>query len=180
VILKTKVNFAEYRGFVYPLSYLMEQAVIDKAKKAYSFDERVELLSEYFRSIIEKYSDSGGPIRIVSEIIQHCDKKNDFTTPAEDFAAKCNISSRTLQRYFETTTSLSIKKALQIMRIRKAVESLVKSPSDFNYAIYGYYDHSHFYKHLRQFLKKETLKNLQPHLKLLSKLHKSGQLAVGS
>ena len=180
VIFKKRINFAEYREFIYPLSYLMEQSVVDKTKKAASFDERVEVLSEYFQSIIEKYSGSWEPIRIVSEILQHCDTKNDFVTPVEDFASKYSISARTLQRYFETTTSLSSKKALQIMRIRKAAEHLVNSPSDFNYSIYGYYDHSHFYKHLRQFLKKETLHSLQPHLKLLSKLHKSGQLPVSS
>lgn len=170
VIFKKKINFSEYREFIYPLSYLMEQAVIDKAKKADCFNDRVIILSEYFQSITEKHS--WEPIRIVSEILQHCDSKNDFITPVEDFAAKYGISARTLQRYFEHTTSLSSKQALQIMRIRKAAEHLVNSPSDFNSTIYGYYDHSHFYKHLRQFLKKETVKSLQPHLKLLSKLHK--------
>ncbi len=172
VIFKTRVNFAEYREFIYPLSYLMEQAVIDKVKKADSFNERVWVLGDYFQSIIEMYSGSWEPIRIVSEILEHCDKQNDFTTTIEDFAAQYNISARTLQRYFETTTSLSSKKALQIMRIRKAVQHLVNSPGDFHYTIYGYYDHSHFYKHLKQFLQKATLKNIQPHLRLLSKLHK--------
>lgn len=172
MIFKTRINFAEYREFIYPLSYLMEQPMIDKVKKAESFDDRVEVLSEHFSGIIDKYSGSWEPIRIVSEILQHCDKTNDFTTPVEEFAAKYNVSARTLQRYFETSTSLSSKKALQIMRIRKAVEHLVKSPSDFSYTIYGYYDHSHFYKHLKQFVKKDTLKSMQPHLKLLARLHK--------
>ncbi len=58
------------------------------------------------------------------------------------------------------------------MRIRKAAAHLANSPKDFNSSLYGYYDHSHFYKHLRQFLEKNTLKNLQPHLKLLEGLHK--------
>ncbi|HMK05411.1 MAG TPA: AraC family transcriptional regulator [Ferruginibacter sp.] len=172
VIFKTKINFAEYREFIYPLSYLMDHATIDKVKRVSSFGERVDVLSSYFTSIIDSYAGSWEPIRIVSEILEHCYTQNDFKTAVEDFAAKYNISSRTLHRYFETTTSLSSKKALQIMRIRKAVEQLTNSPENFNYSIYGYYDHSHFYKHLRQFMQKETLKNLQPHLKLLGKLHK--------
>jgi AraC-like DNA-binding protein len=172
VIFKTKINFAEYREFIYPLSYLMDSTIIDKVKKVGSFAERVEVLSNYFVSIIESYAGSWEPIRIVSEILEHCYTQNDFKTPVEDFAAKYKISSRTLHRYFETTTSLSSKKALQIMRIRKAVEQLTNSPEKFNYALYGYYDHSHFYKHLRQFMQKETLRSLQPHLKLLNKLHK--------
>lgn len=172
VIFKTKINFAEYREFIYPLSYLMDHSIIDKVKKVNSFEERVEILSGYFTSIIESYAGSWEPIRIVSEILEHCYTQNDFKTTVEDFAAKYKISSRTLHRYFETTTSLSSKKALQIMRIRKAVQDLSNSPESFSYTVYGYYDHSHFYKHLRQFMHKETLKSLQPHLKLLNKLHK--------
>ena len=37
VIFKTKVNFSEYREFIYPLSYLMEQPVIDTVKKSSIF-----------------------------------------------------------------------------------------------------------------------------------------------
>ena len=172
VIFKTKINFAEYREFIYPLSYLMEQAVINNVKKVASFEERVKILSDYFLSIIENYPGSWEPIRIVAEILQHCDTKNDFITTVENFAAQYNISARTLHRYFETTTSLSSKKALQIMRIRKAVQHLANSPEDFKSELYGYYDHSHFYKHLKKFLQKDTLIKLQPHLMLLSKLHK--------
>ena len=177
VIFKTKINFAEYREFIYPLSYLMEQGVMNSVKKVASFDERVKILTDYFRSIIENYSGSWEPIRIVAEILQHCDTKNDFTTTVENFAAQYNISARTLHRYFETTTSLSSKKALQIMRIRKAVQHLANSPADFNSELYGYYDHSHFYKHLKKFLQKDTLIKLQPHLLLLSKIHKEERLA---
>ena len=172
VIFNTKVNFAEYREFIYPLSYLMEQSVINSVKKAAFFDERVKILSGYFQSIIENYSRSWEPIRIVAEILQHCETQNDFTTTMESFAAQYHISARTLLRYFEITTSLSSKKALQIMRIRKAVHQLANSPKEFNSMTFGYYDHSHFYKHLKKFLQKDTLIKHQPHLLLLSKLHK--------
>jgi len=76
-----------------------------------------------------------------------------------------------LHRYFETTTSLSSKKALQVLRIRKAVEQLADSPKEFNYEKYGYYDYSHFCKHLKQFLRKDTIEGLKPHLQLLQKMN---------
>ncbi|GAB2840039.1 helix-turn-helix domain-containing protein [Ferruginibacter profundus] len=171
IIFKTRVNFAEYREYIYPLSYLMEQSVIDKVKKAVSFEERINILNTYFQSIIKTYSGSWEAIRIVSEILQHCDNKNDFTTPVEEFAAQYKISARTLHRYFETTTSLSSKKALQVLRIRKAVQQLANSPEDFAYEKYGYYDYSHFCKHLKQFLQKDTIVGLKPHLQLLQKFN---------
>lgn len=172
VIFKTKVNFAEYKEFIYPLSYLMEQSVIDEAKQLPGFEDRVTILNRYFQSIVEAYSGSWEPIRIVSAILDHCDQQNDFTTSIEVFAEQYGISARTLHRYFETTTGVSSKKALQVMRIRKAAAHLADSPGDFHYSTYGYYDHSHFCKHLKAFFRKDTMQSLQPHLVLLSKLHK--------
>lgn len=170
IIFKTKVNFGEYRQYIYPLSYLMEQGVIDKVKKAGSFNERVDILSKYFLSILQSYDGSWDAIKIVSGILHHCDSKSDFRTTVGEFAKRNKISERTLHRYFETTTSLSTKKALQILRIRKAVQHITNNPSTFRYEQYGYYDHSHFTKHLKQFLEKDTIASLQPHLKLLEEL----------
>lgn len=171
IIFKTKVNFGEYREYIYPLSYLMEQSVIDKVKTAPSFQERINILNEYFLSIIQTYSGSWEPIRIVSSILQHCNSNNDFTTSIEDFAAQHHIAGRTLHRYFESTTSLSSKKALQVLRIRKAVQQMASMPADFKFEQYGYYDYSHFCKHLKQFLKKDTIIGLKPHLQLLQKIN---------
>ena len=167
IIFKTRVNFAEYREYIYPLSYLMEQAIINRVKKSALFEERINILNDYFQSLIKNYSGSWEAIRIVSEILQHCDSSNDFTTSVEDFAEQYKISARTLHRYFESSTSLSSKKALQIPRIRKAVKHLADSPADFNYDMYGYYDYSHFCKHLKLFLQKDTIDSLKPHLQLL-------------
>ena len=87
----------------------------------------------------------------------------------EDLSSRYKISTRTLQRYFEATTSITSKQALQILRIRKAVEKLANSPGDFHYTQFGYYDYSHFHKHLKQFLCSHTVDIIQPHLKLLQK-----------
>jgi len=171
IIFKTKVNFAEYREYIYPLSYLMEQTVIDSVKKAASFEERINILNRYFISIVKTYSGSWEPIRIVSQILQHCDSTNDFSTSIDAFAAQYHIAARTLHRYFETTTSLSSKKALQVLRIRKAVQQMASFPSLFKYENFGYYDYSHFCKHLKQFLQKDTLIGLKPHLQLLKKFN---------
>jgi AraC-like DNA-binding protein len=172
VIFEKKVNFGEYREYIYPLSYLLDPSIIDALKKAPSFKERVDILTQHYRSQVKKNPQQAQAVKIVSEIIDYCTRANDFSTPVESFAKQYKISTRTLQRYFEMTTSLSSKKALQVLRIRKAVEELANSPHTFNITKYGYYDQSHFYKHLRKFTDKKTLKNLRPHLKLLEKLHK--------
>jgi AraC-like DNA-binding protein len=173
VIYEKKINFSEYREYIYPLSYLMAPGIIDHVKKVDSFAERVKILVHYFQSITSKYAGYTEPIQIVSSIFQQCERDKDYSAPVEKYAAQHRISTRTLQRYFEKTTGISSKKALQVFRIRKATEHIISSPLTFDYRDYGYFDHSHFYKHLRQFLKKSTVKNLRPHIRLLELLHSS-------
>ncbi|MEO6719928.1 MAG: AraC family transcriptional regulator [Ferruginibacter sp.] len=172
VIYEKKINFSEYKGQIFPLSYLMEGAIIQQVKNAASFEDRLIILCKYFEKIVNKYQGSMLPVQVVTQVLDRCDIENDFSVSIKELAEQHNISSRTLQRYFETVTSLSSKKALQIMRIRKAVHHLATSPGNFDYALYGYYDHSHFYKHLKSFLQKDTLSALQPHLQLLRSLHR--------
>lgn len=175
VLFEKKINFSEYREYVFPLSYLLDQAVIDKIKKATSFETRVKIATVYFEPLIKKYSGLFLPARVVSAIMNRFENKA-CRASINDLAAEHGISTRTLQRYFEKTTSISSKKALQILRIRKAASHLANSPGDFHYRLYGYYDHSHFYKHLKQFLQKKTLTALQPHLTLLAGLHKQAAM----
>ena len=171
VIFEKKINFSEYKNYIFPLVYLLDPAVTSKIKLANDFESRITILTEYFTAIVKKYPAPLLSIKIVTEILEHCNATNNFKIPVKFFAEKYNISTRTLQRYFESHTSLGSKKALQILRIRKATHHLATSPKDFHYSLYGYYDHSHFYKHLKSFLQKSTLQKLQPHLKLLEKLH---------
>ena len=106
-------------------------------------------------------------MEVVTGILHDCIADNRFDISIEELSNRYNISTRTLQRYFEATTSISSKQALQILRIRKAVEKLTADPENFHYSQFGYYDYSHFYKHLRQFISSHTISIIQPHLQLL-------------
>jgi AraC-like DNA-binding protein len=160
IIFEKKINFSEYTEAIFPLSYLMEKQVLDSIKQARSFGERTTLLNTYYSAIVKKFEGSVLPVNIVSEIIDKCTRAVSFNEPIEEMAEKYAISSRTLQRYFEKCTGLSTKKTLQILRIRKAVEQMAGDPAHFDYTWYGYYDYSHFYKHLQQFLDKSVLQKI--------------------
>jgi AraC-like DNA-binding protein len=170
VIFEKDIDFSEYRDYIFPLSYLIDPSVVNNIKKAGLFKERVSILNIYFQKIVKQYAGSWKDVETVTSILEYCDRNNNFNSSVENFAEQYGISSRTLQRYFEKTTSISSKKALQIMRIRKAAAHIASSPETFHYSDYSYYDKSHFYKHLREFLKKKTLTKLQLHLKLLESL----------
>jgi len=167
VLFEKKVNFSEYKEYIFPLAYLIDRKIIEKIKSAVSFEERMQIVSDYYDQIVEKYSGSMKQVEVVTQILKECWDKNHFDVSIEELSEQYNISSRTLQRYFEATTSINSKQALQIMRIRKAIEHLTSSPNDFHFSTYGYYDYSHFYKHLRQFLNQHSISIVQPHLQLL-------------
>ncbi|HZH66433.1 MAG TPA: hypothetical protein VEY10_16180 [Flavisolibacter sp.] len=167
VLFQKKINFSEYRGYIFPLAYLIERSIIEKVKSAASFDERVIILSDYYDGIIQQYAGSIKQIDVVTAILSDCTDKNCFDISIEELSGKYKISTRTLQRYFEATTSITSKQALQILRIRKAVEKLTSAPGEFHFSQFGYYDYSHFYKHLKQFVNSHTITIIQPHLQLL-------------
>lgn len=168
VVFQKRINFSEYREYIFPLAYLIDRTVIEKVKRAGSFGERVKILSGYYEDIIQQHAGSLKQVDIVTGILHDCVADNSFDISVEELSARYQVSTRTLQRYFEATTSISSKQALQILRIRKAVEKLTAEPQQFHYSQFGYYDYSHFYKHLKQFISRHTIAIIQPHLQLLN------------
>lgn len=166
-ILQKDIDFSEYKKYIFPLSYLIDRNIVSEIKKAPDFHQRVQIISQHYNNIIEQYSGSLQYVDIVTTILDDCYNKNEFNTPVEELAKRFSISSRTLQRYFEKATSISSKQAMQIIRIRKAIGHLVNDAATFSYEKYGYYDHSHFYKHLRQFINSHSISIIEPHLRLL-------------
>jgi AraC-like DNA-binding protein len=172
IIFEKKVDFADYKGSIFPLSYLAEAGLLDKIKKAVSFESRIQILTKYYSQQIDKHEGALQPVSIVTSILNEAVNKNNYTVPVEDLALKYHISARTLQRYFLTCTGVNSKQALQLLRIRKAVNTMLTHPQNFDFNNYGYYDFSHFYKHLKQFLHTDTLKKIKPHLQLLQTVRK--------
>lgn len=172
ILFEKKINFSEYKESISPLSYLVDKSLITNLKKAPDFKSRVLLATAYYNSIVEKKSQTINSIKVVREVLDQCYQNNQFNISLEELASEYQVSLRTFHRYFETTIGISGKNALQIMRIRKAVTQLSSDPGNFHYSTYGYYDHSHFYKHLKLFMERSKFHTRQPHLKLLEGLHK--------
>jgi AraC-like DNA-binding protein len=168
IVFEKKVNFFEYREFIYPLAYLIDTSIVQKVKQADSFNKRVEIISHYYDKIIEKHAGTLNYVHVVANCLQTFEASQ-FQISIEALADQNKVSTRTLQRYFEAATSINTKQALQLMRIRNAVEQLVHHPGSFQYIDFGYYDYSHFYKHLKAFLNSHTTAIVQPHLQLLKR-----------
>ena len=180
VIFEKKVDFGDYKGSIFPLSYLVDQGLLDKIKTAGSFDKRVQLLIKYYEQQLLKHEGSLQPVNIVTSTLEQAVKQGNYNLSIEGVAAKHKISARTLQRYFKICTGVNSKNALQILRIRKAITRIISGPHKFQFSDYGYYDFSHFYKHLRQFLHHDTLQQIRPHLPLLKSIKNRAGKNTGS
>ena len=172
VIFEKKVNFSDYSGSIFPLSYLVEPGLLDKIKKPASFEKRVQLLIKHYEEQLHRHEGSLRPVTIVTSILDNAAKQNNYNVAVEELATRHHISARTLQRYFLICTGTNSKKALQVLRIPKAVSNILSNPKEFHFSDYNYYDFSHFYKHLKQFLHNDTLKHIKPHLQLLKTIRK--------
>jgi AraC-like DNA-binding protein len=170
VLFEKKINFREYREYIFPLAYLIDRKVVEQVKAAPHFTQRVDLIAAYYQKIIDCYSGTLQDVSVVTAIIDQCSSNNAFDISVDSLAAQHGISTRTLQRYFEKATGTGSKQALQLLRIRKAVEQLVNDPHRFNWRLFGYYDYSHFYKHLVSFLHHPHIQLQQPHLQLLNRI----------
>ena len=132
----------------------------------------MQLLIKHYEDQLNKYEGSLRPVSIVTSVLDNARKQNNYNVAIEGLAAQHHISARTLQRYFLICTGTNSKKALQVLRIRKAASDILSNPKKFHYSDYNYYDFSHFYKHLKQFLHNDTLKHIKPHLQLLKTIRK--------
>ena len=166
IVFQKKINFFEYREFIYPLAYLIDPIEVQKIKHAKSFVDRVEMISGYYEKIILQHEGSLHFVNVVIDALQRFEESG-FNISIEALASHYKVSSRTLQRYFEATTSISSKQAFQILRIRKAIVQLLDHPGSFNPTQFGYYDYSHFYKQLKTFLHHPATEIKDPHISLL-------------
>ncbi len=155
IVFEKDVDFSEYKENIYPLAYLIDKRIVERVRAVRSFKERVQIVFEHYDALIAKHAGSLNYVNMVTAILQDCMEANNFNPSVKTIAGDKHISMRTLQRYFRATTSYSGKQALQTLRIRQAVVQLTISPKPFNHADFGYYDYSHFYRHLLQFAGKK-------------------------
>jgi AraC-like DNA-binding protein len=158
ILLEKKVNFSEYRTSMNPLSYLIDRNVIKEVRKAPDFSTRVHVLSSYFHQLISSHA-LPSYLSIVTSVLEEF-RSGRYTKSVDELAESHKISARTLQRYFEQAMSLGTKQTLQILRMRHAVE-FISGGGNFNPVDFGYYDQSHFARHLKKFAEPYDLSEIR-------------------
>jgi AraC-like DNA-binding protein len=170
VVLEKNVDFSEYMHAPTSLAYLIPQDVLRGIRAAIDFRERVRVVEGYYSQLIDRYQELSTAARIVRESLSWVKKSGNWNISVSDIAANYGVDVRTLQRYFECTTSISTKQALQMIRIRTAIAALIDDPNNFDCKTYGFYDTSHFYKQMNGFFEKHPAFEKE---KYLPQLHSS-------
>src|SRR5215213_3864664 len=72
VIFEKKINFSEYKEYIFPLAYLIDRKITEKIKSATLFEQRMEILSDYYEDIVQKHSGSLKQVEVVTNILKDC------------------------------------------------------------------------------------------------------------
>lgn len=84
VLFQKKVDFSEYKEYIFPLAYLIDRHVVEKVKRAADFQSRVAIITEYYEKILQEYSGTTKHVDIVASILNDCFEKNNFDISIED------------------------------------------------------------------------------------------------
>jgi hypothetical protein len=139
------------------LGNILPVQLIEDIKQPISFDERVDLMQNFFLSKYKRKQDHY--LKFVKDSI------DTYSTTGLQFnnselAEKMFVTSKTINRYFNNVIGTSPKNYFSIMRAREALTDYVKNREQFVPFDYGYYDMSHFYKGVMKFTGQKLVENM--------------------
>jgi AraC-like DNA-binding protein len=120
---------------------------VDRLMQCNSFPGRILLTEEMLLSFVsEKLFRKA---RLVNIIVNEYMADLSQLPNAANLSELVNASPKTIERYFVDCLGTSPRQALKNIRIRNAMSAYIDNKKKFNYASFGYFDESHFYKDLR-------------------------------
>lgn len=142
------IKQSELLDKVINLNKILPPQLIHSIKQQISFDERVELMQNFFLSNYQKKQDYY--LKFVKDSIDVY-SKDGLQFNNSELAERMFTTSKTINRYFNNVIGTSPKNYFSIMRARAALTGYVKCKEQFVPFEYGYYDMSHFYKGVMKF-----------------------------
>jgi methylphosphotriester-DNA--protein-cysteine methyltransferase len=115
-----------------------------------SFEERVEMLQNFFLLKLRNKQKKDHYIKFVQDTIQVYETAN-MQHNNSQLAEKMFTTSKTIQRYFNNVVGTTPKNYFSIYRTRVALTAYVANKTGFEPDGFGYYDMSHFYKDVVKF-----------------------------
>lgn len=113
--------------------------------------KRIKLIDDYFHLKLSRSTWNKPDLDLAVNLVL----KYKANIRVKDIAEKLQIPDRTLRRYFHNEMGMSIKEFIDLGRINFASVLLTSNPEISTQALIhelGYYDQSHFLKHLKKYI----------------------------
>lgn len=153
------VNQAQFSDQVVHLESVLPAALIQRVKQLPDFNERVELLQNFFLSQYKKKKARTYYVHVVQKAIDIYSTDNLALTSSQ-LANELSTTNKTIYRYFTRVIGTTPKQYFSTVRARVALSAYVANKKLFSPYDYGYYDMSHFYKDVIRFTGKKLIENV--------------------
>ncbi|TNV71677.1 hypothetical protein FGO68_gene11064 [Halteria grandinella] len=154
------INQPKLTDKVVNLSTILPAALIQEVKRVDTFEERMEMLQNFFLSQYRKKSTKEHYFKVVQKAIETYGESNmEFSTA--EIAKEMFATNKTIYRYFTNVIGTTPKSYFLVLRARKALSAYVSDKELFSPYDYGYYDMSHFYKDVIKFTGKKLVEHIR-------------------
>jgi len=135
---------------VIDLKTMLPPQLIHTVRHSHTFEQRVQLLQDYFITNAATKKRKDHCVKIVKEAID-CFENSGLKSKNIEIAAKTFTTSKTINRYFHTVVGASPKHYFSALRTRTTLTAYLADRKSFIPDEFGYYDMSHFYKDVIKF-----------------------------
>jgi methylphosphotriester-DNA--protein-cysteine methyltransferase len=108
------------------------------------------LLQDYFLVNMKKRSKKDYYLKFVRDAMDAYQEENVLLNTSE-MATKMFVTSKTINRYFNSVVGVSPKRFFSVARARTALTQYIADAKGFDPGCFGYYDMSHFHKDVFSF-----------------------------
>ncbi|RYU94617.1 helix-turn-helix domain-containing protein [Emticicia agri] len=141
------------------LTTILPNQLIQKIKSVTDFEERVNLLQNFFLIMCKKHGHQKHEFRTVQKAIETYHISH-MEYNSSEVAREIFATNKTIYRYFNQVVGTTPKNYFSTIRVRTALQNYVAKKPDFSPYDFGYYDMSHFYKDVVKFTGRKLIDNL--------------------
>lgn len=135
---------------------IIHTSVIQRLKKAGTFDKRLLILQNWFLKRTGKKNSRKHHFQYINDAVNAFASSGMRLNNAQ-LARELCLTDKTLYRYFKNVVGTHPKNYLAIVRARAALTAYVTGKEKFSPCDFGYYDQSHFYKDVIKFTGQKLL-----------------------
>jgi len=144
------ISQVQFTGKPFDLRNVLPDRLIQEVKKQSTFDQRKQLLENFFLLHYHRQNKKDYYRQLVSDSIEIYAAGN-MNYNTNQVAERLFLRSKTINRYFNAVVGTAPKRYFSTFRARTALTAYVADRRAFHPVDFGYHDSSHFYKEVIKF-----------------------------